>query len=67
MRMRLNSTCVVSAIVGANDSYTTHLEGKGKDKGHPCTDTEALYRPYGSQGGGIALMFHDHGTRRGGG
>ena len=22
--------------------------GKGKGKGHPCTGTEALYRPYGS-------------------
>jgi len=21
--------------------------GKGKGKGHPCTGTEALYRPYG--------------------
>ena len=21
--------------------------GKVKGKGHPCTDTEALYRPYG--------------------
>jgi len=32
---------------------------------HPCTGTEALYRPYGLYGGrGIALLFHDHGTRR---
>jgi len=23
------------------------VEGKGKGKGHPCTGTEALYRPYG--------------------
>jgi len=30
---------------------------------HPCTGTEALYRPYGSRG--IALPFLDHGTRRG--
>jgi len=22
-------------------------KGKGKGKGHPCTGTEALYRPYG--------------------
>jgi len=22
-------------------------QGKGKDKGHPCTGTEALHRPYG--------------------
>ena len=33
---------------------------------HTCTDTEALYRPYGPRGGrGIALLFLDHGTRRG--
>jgi len=24
-----------------------NTEGKGKGKGHPCTGTEALYRPYG--------------------
>jgi len=23
---------------------------KGKGKGHPCTGTEALYRPYSPQG-----------------
>jgi hypothetical protein len=23
------------------------VTGKGKSKVHPCTDTEALYRPYG--------------------
>jgi len=23
---------------------------KGKGKGHPCTDTETLYRPYGPEG-----------------
>jgi hypothetical protein len=35
-------------------------------KVHPCTGTEALYRPYGPWGSrGIALLFHDHGTRRG--
>ena len=33
---------------------------------HSFTGTEALYRPYGSQGStGIALPFLDHGTRRG--
>jgi hypothetical protein len=32
----------------------------------PCTGTEALYRPYGARGSrGIALPFHDNGTRRG--
>jgi len=25
-------------------------DSKGKGKGHPCTGTEALYRPYGPQG-----------------
>ena len=25
----------------------TGLQVKGKGKGHPCTGTEALYRPYG--------------------
>ena len=36
-----------------------------KGKSHPCTVTEALYRPYGPRGSrGIALPFHDHGTRR---
>jgi len=24
--------------------------GKGKGKGHPCTGTEALYKPYGLWG-----------------
>jgi hypothetical protein len=24
-----------------------HILGLGKGKGHPCTGTEALYRPYG--------------------
>ena len=27
------------------------LKDKGKGKGHPCTGTDALYRPYGSIGG----------------
>ena len=39
---------------------------KSKGKGHPCTGTEALYRPSAHRGSrGIALPFHDHGTRRG--
>jgi len=25
----------------------TCIKGKKKGKGHPCTGTEALYRPYG--------------------
>ena len=34
---------------------------------HPCnTGTEALYRPYGSEESrSIAVLFLDHGTRRG--
>ena len=39
---------------------------KGKGKGHSYTGTEALYRPTTHRGSrGIALLFHDHGTRRG--
>jgi hypothetical protein len=32
----------------------------------PCTGTEALYRSTARRGSrGIALLIHDHGTRRG--
>jgi len=31
-------------------SWTGTLETVGKGKGHPCTGTEALYRPYGPKG-----------------
>jgi len=42
------------------------VQGGRKGKVHPCTGTEALYRPYDPYGGrGIALLFLDHGTRRG--
>jgi len=35
-------------------------------KVHPCTGTEALYRRTPHRGSrGIAVLFHDHGTRRG--
>jgi len=34
-------------------------------KVQPCTGTEAPYRPYLYSRRGIALPFHDHGTRRG--
>ena len=27
--------------------YLSYTMNKGKGKGHPCTGTEALYRPYG--------------------
>jgi hypothetical protein len=38
-----------------------------KKEVHPCTGTEALYRPGVAHRGsrGIALLFLDHGTRRG--
>ena len=39
------------------------LQDKVKGKVHSGTGTEALYRPYG-RSSGIALLFHDHGTRR---
>ena len=35
------------------DGYTTHLANgalENRGKVHPCTGTEALYRPYGQQG-----------------
>ena len=28
-------------------AYSTDVNGKGKGKVHPCTGTDALYRPYG--------------------
>jgi len=33
--------------------FNSYLKGKGKckGKGHPCAGTEALYRPYGPEGG----------------
>jgi hypothetical protein len=37
---------------------------KGKGKAHPCTGSEVLYRPTAHRRSrGIALLFHDHGTR----
>jgi len=42
------------------------IRGIGKGKVHRCTGTEALYRPYDPKGSRyIALLFLDHGTRRG--
>ena len=38
------------------------IQGVVKEKGkvHPCTGTEALYRPTAHRGSrGIALLFHD--------
>jgi len=31
--------------------FVGYTSNKGKVKGYPCTGTEALYRPYGPQGG----------------
>jgi len=36
------------SIVQHNSNYVYNT--KKKSKGHPCTGTEALYRPYGPQG-----------------
>jgi len=30
--------------------YNTIIGTNGEGKGHPCTGTEALYRPYGPYG-----------------
>ena len=50
-------------MTARHNVYQNH---KKSDNDFPCTGTEALYRPYGSQGSrGIALLFLGHGTRRG--
>jgi hypothetical protein len=36
----------LSKRLGGSQSRSPRF-GKGKDKVHPCTGTEALYRPYG--------------------
>ena len=38
--------CATGNIDTHYESYTSKLK-KGKGKGHPCTATEAVYRPYG--------------------
>jgi hypothetical protein len=35
-------------ILKASKNQVVIGKGKGKGKVHPCTGTEALYRPYGS-------------------
>ena len=53
-----------SLLTFCDSTYWCKVKNRGKV--HPCTGTEALYRPYGPQGSrGIALLFHYHGTRRG--
>ena len=53
-------------IVIANfDVLISVLGSRHVKKVHPCTCTEALYRPYGPWGNrGITLPFHDHSARR---
>ena len=41
-------SCHLVSLHDTEDGHCTVCSnGKGKGKGHPCTDTEALYRPYG--------------------
>jgi len=63
----INITANISCVCWSKYKINTlHGKGIGKGKGHPCTGTEALYRPYGAQWGrGIALLFLNHGTIRG--
>jgi hypothetical protein len=55
-RALISSTTFVRNISHAQNKKSryyhkgTYLKGKGKGKVHPCTGTEALYRPYGRQG-----------------
>jgi len=37
----------VIAHTDFSNSFLLPAKKKGKGKGHPCTGTEALYRPYG--------------------
>jgi hypothetical protein len=54
--------CIETPTNEKEEKYTWRCYGKV----HPFTRTEALYRAYGRRGSrGIALPFHDHGTRRG--
>jgi hypothetical protein len=51
-------------MLGKKSAFMFH--GGKKGKVHPCVGTEALYMPTAHRGSrGIALPFHDHGTRRG--
>ena len=62
----LNIKILYASRAFLNMTYFTLDSIKGKGKAHPCTCTQALHRPYGPKGSrGIALPFHDHGTRRG--
>jgi hypothetical protein len=55
-------------LLASSDKLQNFGAVEGKGKMQPCTGTEALYGPYGPWGGGvrgIALPFHDHGTKGG--
>ena len=38
---------MINLLYRSDSLVTVDSKGKGKGKGHPCTGTEALYRPYG--------------------
>jgi hypothetical protein len=51
-------------FIGLKKAISTNKKDK-VDIGHPCTGTEALYKPYAHRGSrGIALPLLDHDTRR---
>ena len=61
-------SCSSLQVSYKKDPSLTFLTEKGKVKCevHPCTGTEALYRPTAYMGSrGIALLFLGYGTRRG--
>jgi len=39
--------CPETSMTYYKSTLRNITEGKGKGKVHPCTGTEALYRPYG--------------------
>jgi len=41
---------IIRHQLGLDRRASSLSNGKGKGKVHPCTGTEALYRPYGPQG-----------------
>ena len=68
--MFANNVVIINVSVFGVGEFTPEIFprilDKGKGKVHPCTGTEALYRPYAHRGSrGIALHFHDYSTRRG--
>jgi hypothetical protein len=54
-----------SSLRGLAEIISLEDMSKSKGKVHPCTGTEALTGRTAHRGStGIALLFHDHGTRR---